>query len=152
MLPHLKILFLCTGNSCRSQMAEAWTRKLHPGLFEVYSAGTHPGRLDPRAILVMAEVGIDLSGHKSKQVEELAGVRIDYVITVCDSAKGNCPVFPGAARHIHAAFDDPPQLAAGATHEGAALAPYRRVRDEIHDYVARLPEFVTVPVPGHDRP
>lgn len=146
MLPRLKILFLCTGNSCRSQMAEAWTRKLHPGRFEAYSAGTNPGCLDPRAVRVMAEAGIDISSQRSKHLKELAGIPIDWVITVCDSANESCPVFLGSARHIHSAFDDPPRLAAGATDEDVALTPYRRVRDEIRDYVATLPELVASPV------
>ena len=135
----LKILFLCTGNSCRSQMAEAWTRKLHPARFEAYSAGTDPGHLDPRAVRVMAEAGIDMSSHRSKPVEELAGMNFDWVVTVCDSAREGCPVFPGTVRRIHADFDDPPRLAAGASSEEAALAPYRRVREQIRDYVAKLP-------------
>lgn len=145
MLPLLKILFLWTGNSCRSQMAEAWTRKLHPGRFEAHSAGTKPGRLDPRAVHVMAEAGVDMSMHRSKHTEELAGIAFDCVITVCDEANEACPVFPGEARHIRAGFDDPPRLAEGATSEEAALAPYRRVRDEIRGYVARLPDLVPVP-------
>lgn len=142
----MKILFLCTGNSCRSQMAEAWTRKLHPDRFEPYSAGTKPGRLDSRAIRVMTEAGIDISKYRSKPVEAVAGVCFDCVITVCDDANESCPVFPGNVRKIHAAFDDPPRLAADAATEEAALEPYRRVRDEIRDYVARLPEIVEASV------
>lgn len=152
MLPRLKVLFLCTGNSCRSQMAEAWTRKLHPERFEPHSAGTNPGRLDPRAVHVMTEAGVDMSTHRSKHVEEMAGIAFDCVFTVCDSASEHCPVFAGTARHIHAGFDDPPRLAAGATSEEAALAPYRRVRDEIRDYVAKLPDLVAAPVPGDGTP
>ena len=146
MLPRLKILFLCTGNSCRSQMAEAWTRKLHPERFEPHSAGTDPGRLDRRAVQVMAEVGVDMSTHRSKHVEEMAGIAFNCVITVCDSANEHCPAFPGKTRHIHAGFDDPPRLAADAISEETALAHYRRVRDEIRDYVAKLPELVAGPV------
>jgi len=141
MPPALKILFLCTGNSCRSQMAEAWTRQLFPEHFEAQSAGTHPGRLDPRAVRVMAELGVDMSAQRSKHVEEVAGTDFDYVITVCDSAKESCPVLPGRARCIHAGFDDPPHLAAGASTEEEALAHYRRVRDEIRNYVAQLPDL-----------
>ena len=141
MLPHLKILFLCTGNSCRSQMAEAWTRELHPGRFEARSAGIQPGHLDPRAVLVMAEVGIDMSGHRSKHIEEVGGTGFDYVITVCDNVRGNCPVFPGKAHLIHAGFPDPPRLAADALNEEEALAPYRQVRDQIREYVANLREL-----------
>ena len=148
MLPKLKILFLCTGNSCRSQMAEAWTRRLHPQQFEAYSAGVDPSPLDPCAVRVMDEVGIDLSGHRSKHLEELAGTGFDYVITVCDSARESCPVFPESARRIHAGFDDPPHLAAGASSEEEALVPYRRVRDEIHDYLVDLPQLTTVRASG----
>ena len=129
-------------------MAEAWTRILHPERFEPYSAGTNPGRLDPRALRVMAEVGIDISTQTPKHFNELSGVALDYVVTVCDSAKESCPVLPGSVRHIHAGFDDPPRLAEGATSEEAALAAYRRVRDEIRDYVVKLPELVPVPVSG----
>jgi len=149
VLRPLKILFLCTGNSCRSQMAEAWARKqLHPKRFEAYSAGTKPGSLDPRAVRVMAEAGIDMSGQRSKSVEQLVSVHPDCVITVCDAANEVCPVFPVSARRIHAGFDDPPKLASSAIDEEAALAPYRRVRDEIRDYVARLPELLAVLEPG----
>jgi arsenate reductase (thioredoxin) len=137
-----KILFVCTGNSCRSQMAEAWTRKLHPEQFETHSAGTDPGRLDPRAVRVMREVGIDISKQRSKHFEDLAAVTFDWVITVCDNVREVCPVVPGAAHQLHAGFDDPPRIAAGAATEDDALAPYRRVRDEMRDYVTRLPEIL----------
>jgi len=139
MLPRLRVLFLCTGNSCRSQMAEAWTRALHGDRFEAHSAGIAPGRVDPRAVRVMAEAGLDLSGHRSKHLDELAGVRFDCVVTVCDHANERCPVFPGNVRRIHAGFDDPPRLAAGAATEEQALAAYRRVRDEIRALVEALP-------------
>jgi len=120
-------------------MAEAWAEKLHPEL-EVYSAGTAPGRVDPRAVQVMGEVGIDLSAKRSKHVDELAGLEFEVVITVCDRARESCPVFPGATRRLHAGFDDPPRLAGGALTEDDALAPYRRVRDEIRVYVEDLPK------------
>lgn len=139
MLPRLRVLFLCTGNSCRSQMAEAWTRALHGDRFEAHSAGIAPGRVDPRAVRVMAEAGLDLSGHRSKHLDELAGVRFDCVVTVCDHANERCPVLPGNVRRIHAGFDDPPRLAAGAATEEQALAAYRRVRDEIRALVEALP-------------
>jgi arsenate reductase len=126
-------------------MAEAWTRKLHPERFEPHSAGTDPGRIDPRAVRVMTEAGVDMSAHRSKHVEEMTGIAFDYVITVCDSAKESCP-FPGRARHIHAGFDDPPRLAVGAPSEEAALDQYRRVRDEIRGYLLRLPELIAGPV------
>ncbi len=139
MLQRLNVLFLCTGNSCRSQMAEAWARALHGELLEPFSAGTAPGRLDPRAVRVMAEVGIALSGHRPKHLRELAGQDFDWVVTVCDRAGESCPVFPGRVGRLHAGFDDPPHLAAGATSEDEALGHYRRVRDEIRAFVETLP-------------
>jgi arsenate reductase len=139
VLPKVKVLFLCTGNSCRSQMAEGWARALHPERIEPYSAGTSPGRVDPRAIRVMREAGVDLSGRRSKHLDELAGVPLDWVITVCDRANEACPVFPGAVRRLHAGFDDPPRLAADAGSEDEALGHYRRVRDEIRAFVEGLP-------------
>ncbi len=139
MLPKLRVLFLCTGNSCRSQMAEGWTRQLRGEEIEAASAGVAPHRLDPLAVRVMAEAGVDISGHASRHVDELAGEPFDWVVTVCDSARESCPVFPGRARIVHRGFEDPPRLAAGATTEEEALAPYRRVRDEIRAFVAALP-------------
>ncbi|MFH1502844.1 MAG: arsenate reductase ArsC [Candidatus Eisenbacteria bacterium] len=140
-----RILFLCTGNSCRSQMAEAWTRALRGSEFEPYSAGTKPGTVDPRAILVMTEAGVDMSGHRSKGVEELVSLDFDYVVTVCDAAGEACPFFPGPTRHIHAGFDDPPRLASGAASEDEALSHYRRVRDEIRAFVESMPGSVETP-------
>lgn len=140
MLPRLKVLFLCTGNSCRSQMAEGWARVLHGDRLEPHSAGTAPGRVDPRAIRVMEEAGIDLSGQRSKHVDELAGVPFDWVVTVCDRANESCPAFPGSVGRLHAGFDDPPHLAAGAASEEEALRSYRRVRDEVRAFVEGLPD------------
>jgi arsenate reductase (thioredoxin) len=131
----MKILFLCTGNSCRSQMAEGWARHLKPDRIEPYSAGIETHGLNPDAVRVMAEAGVDISGHRSKPVSELRDVDFDYVVTVCDHARESCPVFPGKAAVVHAGFDDPPQLAAGAMTEQQRLAPYRRVRDEIRAFV-----------------
>lgn len=139
MLPRLKVLFLCTGNSCRSQMAEGFARALHDDRLEPYSAGTAPGRVDPRAVQVMREAGIDLSGHRSKHLDDVSGVAFDWVCTVCDRANESCPVFPGRVRRLHAGFDDPPRLAADATTEEQALSHYRRVRDEIRAFVEALP-------------
>jgi len=139
MLSKLKVLFLCTGNSCRSQMAEGWARKLHGERLEPYSAGTAPGRVDPRAILVMREAGIDISGHRSKHLQEVISINFDAVVTVCDSANEACPVFPGKVHRVHVDFDDPPRLAMGAASEEEALRPYRRVRDEIRAFVEGLP-------------
>ena len=135
----LKVLFLCTGNSCRSQMAEGWTRMLHPESIEVWSAGIETHGLNPHAVAVMAESGADISGQRSKLVADLPEVAFDYVITVCDHAGENCPFFPGAVRRVHVGFDDPPRLAASAATESEALEPHRRVRDEIRDFVAAMP-------------
>jgi arsenate reductase len=139
MNPKLKVLFVCTGNACRSQMAEGWARALHGDRLEPSSAGTAPQRVDPRAIRVMREVGVDLSGHRSKHVAEAIGTDFDLVVTVCDNANERCPVFPGQVRRLHAGFDDPPRLAAGAADEDTALRHYRRVRDEIRAFVETLP-------------
>jgi arsenate reductase (thioredoxin) len=141
----LKILFLCTGNACRSQMAEGWARALRGETIEPYSAGIEARGLDPRAVKVMAEAGVDLSGHRSKPVDELKGVVFDYVVTVCDNARESCPRFPGRTRVVHVGFDDPPRLARGAGNEDEALVPYRRVRDEIKALVLTLPESLQRP-------
>jgi arsenate reductase len=141
----LKVLFLCTGNSCRSQMAEGWARKLKGESFEPYSAGIATHGLNPDAVRVMAEAGVDISAQRSKHVDELRGVAFDYVVTVCGHAHEHCPLFPGKARVIHAGFDDPPRLAAGAATEEDRLAPYRRVRDEIRAFVDRLPDALLDP-------
>ena len=134
-----KILFLCTGNSCRSQMAEGWARQLKGDVFEPYSAGVKTHGLNPQAVQVMAEAGVDISNHRSQHVDELADVEFDYVVTVCDNAAESCPVFGGKARVVHRAFDDPPRLAKDAKSEEEALGHYRRVRDEIREFVADLP-------------
>jgi len=135
-----KILFLCTGNSCRSQMAEAWTRHLLGDLFEAYSAGTQPRDVDPRAVEAMAEAGIDISEQKPKRLNALGALQFDYVVTLCDNAKASCPFFPAKTRLLHRGFDDPPILAEGAHDEEEAMAHYRRVRDEIRAFVEKLPE------------
>lgn len=135
-----KILFLCTGNSCRSQMAEGWARALKSDLFEVCSAGIEKHGLNPNAVKVMAEAGVDISGHYSKLLDELAGVEFDYVVTVCGHAHEHCPWFPGDAKVIHVGFDDPPRLAAACENEEAKLDCYRRVRDEIKTFVEKMPE------------
>jgi len=136
----LKVLFLCTGNSCRSQMAEGWTRHLKSDAIDGYSAGVKARSLDHRTVQVMAEAGVDISGHRPKHVDELKGILFDYVITVCDHASETCPVFPGKTKRVHHNFDDPPRLAKEAKSEEDALAPYRRVRDEIKKYIEALPE------------
>ncbi|MBX3179267.1 MAG: arsenate reductase ArsC [Candidatus Hydrogenedentes bacterium] len=136
----LKVLFLCTGNSCRSQMAEGWARALKGNEIEAYSAGIETHGLNPNAVRVMAEAGVDISGHQSQHLDELKHVSFDYVVTVCGHAHETCPVFPAGARVVHAGFDDPPKLAKDAKTEAELLAPYRRVRDEIKAYVAGLPQ------------
>jgi arsenate reductase len=133
-----KILFLCTGNTCRSQMAEAWTRHLRADRFDAYSAGVEPKRLDPRAIKAMAEVGIDISMQKSKDLDALGNLEFDYVVTLCDNARESCPYFPAKTRLIHQGFDDPPKFAEGTNDEEDAMAHYRRVRDEIKAFVENL--------------
>jgi arsenate reductase len=135
----LKILFLCTGNSCRSQMAEGWARALKGGDVEAYSAGIETHGLNPNAVKVMAEAGVDIASHRSKQVDTLKRVPFDVVVTVCDHASEHCPIFPGQARIVHVPFDDPPRLAKTAKTEEEALGHYRRVRDEIRAFVAGLP-------------
>ncbi len=134
----LKILFLCTGNSCRSQMAEGWARHLRGDEITPFSAGIETHGLNPLAVRVMAEAGVDISGQKSKLVADLPQQSFDLVITVCGHADENCPFFPGPTRVVHHGFDDPPQLAAGAASEEEALSHYRRVRDEIRDFVKTL--------------
>ena len=139
----IKILFLCNGNSCRSQMAEGWTRRLRRELIEPYSGGIEAHGLNARAVKVMEEAGIDISGQRSKHVDELLDVPFDWVVTVCDHANERCPVFPRKVKRFHVSFEDPPRLAAKAKSEEEALIHYRRVRDEIRAFVERLPEALT---------
>ena len=138
----IKILFLCTGNSCRSQMAEGLTRNQFGDYFEAYSAGIAPQKLNPLAVQVMAEMGIDISSHRTKSLHELLHIPFDYIITVCDHAHEHCPVFPGNTTMIHQNFEDPPTLARHAKTEEAALEIYRRVRNDIYDFVNRLPDIL----------
>jgi arsenate reductase len=140
MTPKLRVLFLCTGNSCRSQMAEGWARRLKDGVIDAYSAGTHPKVLDPMAVRVMADVGIDISTQQPKSLDAVAHLPFDYVVTVCDDAHEACPIFPGRARMIHRGFDDPPRLAAAAKSREEALGHYVRVRDEIKAFIEQLPD------------
>ncbi|MCE5328147.1 MAG: arsenate reductase ArsC [Planctomycetaceae bacterium] len=136
----LKILFLCTGNSCRSQMAEGWARHLRGETIEPFSAGIESHGLNARTVAVMAEAGVDISHHRSKTLAEVMDVPFDYVVTVCANAHETCPVFPGQTRIVHVAFDDPPKLARQAGTEEEAINCYRRVRDEIRDFVETLPQ------------
>lgn len=143
MTEPIRILFLCTGNSCRSQMAEGWARGLKSDRIEAYSAGIEIHGLNPNAVQVMAEAGVDISNHRSKHVDEIMDIPFDYVVTVCGHANEHCPIFPGKAKVVHAGFDDPPALARNAATEEEALNLYRRVRDEIKTFIERLPEILT---------
>lgn len=144
-----KLLFLCTGNSCRSQMAEGWAKHLKPESIEPYSGGVAPHGIDPRAVAAMAEVGIDISGQRCKDVDELMDVPFDCVVMLCGGAKETCPVFPGKVKRMHVGFDDPPALAKETSSEDEAMSHYRRVRDEIRAFVETLPGGVGA---GGDRP
>ena len=136
----LNVLFLCTGNSCRSQMAEGWARRLKGDVIEPCSAGIEKHGLNPHAVKVMAEAGVDISAHHSKTLEDLRDVALDHVVTVCGHAHETCPMFPGDAKVTHVGFDDPPKLAKNETDPEKALNHYRRVRDEIRAFVETLPE------------
>lgn len=135
-----RVLFLCTGNSCRSQMAEGWARHQSNGKLVPCSAGTKPQGVNPLAVRVMAEVGIDISSNSSKHLNSLPEDSFEYLVTVCDSAHEACPVLSGRVKKLHVGFDDPPKLAASARTEEEALSHYRRVRDEIREFVVTLPE------------
>jgi len=132
----LYILFLCTGNSCRSQIAEGWAKALKPGLIEAFSAGVEPGRVNQRAIKIMAEVNVDISQHFSKHIDDLGGIEFDYVITLCDHANEVCPRLPGKTKHIHHPFSDPSFLLGT---EDVILSEFRKVREQIKDYIQTLP-------------
>ena len=138
----IKILFLCTGNSCRSQIAEGFTRHLLKDKIDAYSAGINPKGIDPKATKVMAEVGIDISSQQSKSTNDLKDKEFDFVITLCDNAQKTCPTFPAKTSLFHMGFDDPPKLAENSSDEQEALGYYRRVRDEIKVFVEQLPEVL----------
>jgi arsenate reductase (thioredoxin) len=144
MSEKLNVLFLCTGNSCRSQMAEGWTRHLKGDVIEVYSAGIETHGLNPNAVKVMAEAGVDISGHKSQNIKEFKDVKPDVVVTVCGHAHETCPFFPGNCKVVNVGFGDPPKMAKELAEQGASeeeqLECYRNVRDEIRDFVETLPE------------
>ncbi len=142
-LPKIRVLFLCTGNSCRSQMAEGWARHLKGDVIETYSAGIEKHGMNPNAIRVMSEAGVDISRQYSKTLDELTGVTFDYVVTVCGHANERCPIFPGKTKVIHVGFDDPPQLTRNMDEGEAKLAVYRRIRDEIRRFVEGLPDVLT---------
>lgn len=133
MKPKKRVLILCTGNSARSQMAEGFLRDLGSDHFEVESAGVEPSAVRPEAIKAMREIGIDISSHRSKSADEFVGQPFDVILTVCDHAKETCPVFPGQALRLHHSFEDPP--AAGAEEDETTMRSFRRVRDEIGEYI-----------------
>jgi len=139
MSERVRVLFLCTANASRSQMAEGWARYLKGDVIEPYSAGVDPRGVNPLAVKVMAEVGVDISKQRSKHVNELTRTPFDFVVTLCDQAQEACPVFPGGGTRVHVGFDDPYALAAGTHSEAEKLKVYRRVRDEIRDFVESLP-------------
>jgi len=139
----LKVMFLCTGNSCRSQMAEGWARHLKSDVIEPYSAGIEKHGMNPHAVNVMAEAGVDISKHYSKTLADLGPLQFDYVVTVCDDANENCPIFPGKAKKIHVGFEDPPRLTKGMPDGEEKLAVYRRVRGEIRKFIETLPAPLT---------
>lgn len=140
MSDRLKILFLCTGNSCRSQMAEGWANHLKPDIIAAYSAGIETHGLNENAVNVMAEAGVDISDHRSKNVDELKDVEFDYVVTVCGHASEHCPVFMGNAKVIHVGFEDPPKLAESVQSPEDKLNCYRRIRDQIREFVEKMPD------------
>ncbi len=134
-----KILFICTGNSCRSQMAEGWVRKLKGYILKPYSAGIEKHEVDPKALKVMSEVGVDISKQHAKLISELGEKHFDYVVTICHDANEKCPVFSGKAKRLHHGFDNPPVLTREMKSEEESLSIYRRVRDEIRDFVEKMP-------------
>jgi arsenate reductase len=135
----LRVLFLCTGNSCRSQMAEGWARHLKGDVIEPFSAGIETHGMNPHAVAVMAEAGVDISRQHSKTPVDIGPVELDYVVTVCGHADENCPMFPGKAKIVHVGFEDPPKLTKHLPDGDEKLAVYRRVRDEIRRYIETLP-------------
>ena len=152
MKEKLKILFLCTGNSCRSQMAEGWAKTLKGDIIDAYSAGIETHGMNPNAVRIMAEAGVDISNQRSKLVSEFVDVQLDAVFTVCGHAHETCPYFPPRCKVIHVGFDDPPRmaklLAAQGANEETQLDCYRKIRDEIKAFVEKIPENIkwcTVP-------
>ena len=156
MSDKINLLYLCTGNSCRSQMAEGWTRALKRDDIEVYSAGIEIHGLNPNAVKVMSEVGIDITTQQSQHIDEFKEVKLDYVITVCNHAHETCPWFPAECEVIHVGFQDPPRMAKKIAEKGGSeedqLNAYRTVRDEIKAYVETLPGALKPKTPPLDMP
>ena len=152
MSERIKLLYLCTGNSCRSQMAEGWTRHLKNDVIDVYSAGIETHGLNPNAVKVMAEVGIDISGHMSQHIDEFKETGLDVIVTVCGHAHETCPYFPANCEVVHVGFPDPPKMAKELAEAGASeeeqLECYRKVRDEIKAFVESLPESLSTEDPN----
>lgn len=144
----MKILFLCTGNSCRSQMAEGWARHLRNGVLEPYSAGIETHGMNPHAVKVMAEAGVDITRQYSKTPADLGPVEFDYVVTVCGHADEHCPLFPAKTKVVHVGFEDPPRLTRHLPDGEEKLAVYRRVRDEIRKFIETLPESLNAESSG----
>ena len=144
MKQKITLLFLCTGNSCRSQMAEGWASHLKSDVIESYSAGIENHGLNENAVKVMQEAGVDISSNSSKTVDELSHLNFDFIITVCGHAHETCPVFIGGGKVVHKGFPDPPALAREILERGGTeeevLDCYRKVRDRIRGYVDTLPE------------
>jgi len=145
-MPKMKVLFLCTGNSCRSQMAEGWARHLKGDVLEPYSAGIEKHGMNPHALAAMAEAGVDISAQYSKTPADIGPVRFDYVVTVCGHADEHCPAFPAGTRVVHVGFEDPPKLTKHLPDGEEKRTVYRRVRDEIRRFVETLPGAL---VSGH---
>lgn len=142
MADKIKVLFLCTGNSCRSQMAEGWAKHLVSDKIDAYSAGIETHGLNPNAVAVMAEMGVDISTQQSQNISEFVEMDFDFVITVCGHAHETCPVFPRKAVVLHVGFDDPPKMARDYSDIQSQLACYRKVRDQIRDFVLTLPQYL----------
>ncbi len=146
MKEKINLLYLCTGNSCRSQMAEGWTRHLKSDSINAYSAGIETHGLNPNAIKVMEEAGVDISNHKSQHIDEFKDIKLDVIVTVCGHAHETCPYFPADCKVIHVGFDDPPKIAAELKAQDASeelqMNVYRIVRDEIKSFVEKLPEVL----------
>jgi arsenate reductase len=135
----IKVLFLCTGNSCRSQIAEGWAKHLKPDSMDVYSAGIAPGSLNQMAVRVMAEAGVDISAQRPKHVEELKDIDFDYVVTLCDNARENCPFFPRRTKHFHKMFEDPTFMVGTEQH---IKAEFVKLRDQMKEFIEKMPKIL----------
>ena len=133
----IKVLFLCTGNSCRSQLAEGWARHLKSDVMDVYSAGVDPGQINTKAIAIMAEAGVDISMQQPKHLDTLKGIDFDYVVTLCNDAREQCPIFPSCPKHIHQLFTDPSFMDSS---EDEIMAAFRNLRDEIRKFIETMPD------------